>query len=116
MCALFLSGGVSGVLAGEASVKNVQILKSDDGSLRFSVTIAHADEGWDHYADSFEIVAPDGTVLSTRTLFHPHVDEQPFTRSLDNVFLPKELDSVEVRAHDTIHGYGTLFPVTIPAY
>ena len=43
------------------------------------VTVQHADTGWDHYADAWEVLAPDGTVLGTRTLLHPHTDEQPFT-------------------------------------
>ena len=72
----------------------------------FTVTLEHADEGWDHYADAFEIVSPDGEVLATRTLYHPHVNEQPFTRSLDNVTVPYEYDEVIVRAHDSVHEYG----------
>ena len=30
---------------------------SDDGTWRIDVTVEHADEGWDHYADAFEVVA-----------------------------------------------------------
>jgi hypothetical protein len=51
-------------------------------------------------------LAPDGTLLATRTLMHPHVDEQPFTRNLSGVAIPGSIDEVEVRAHDTVHGYG----------
>ena len=46
------------------------------------VTLAHPDTGWDHYADGWEVVTGDGTSLGLRVLAHPHVDEQPFTRSL----------------------------------
>lgn len=47
-----------------------------------SVTLRHADTGWDHYADAWEVLAPDGSSLGIRELAHPHVNEQPFTRSL----------------------------------
>ncbi|MEL0114373.1 MAG: hypothetical protein VW835_21805, partial [Rickettsiales bacterium] len=59
-----------------------------------------------HYANKWDVVAPDGTVLGTRTLYHPHVEEQPFTRSLYGVRIPDGVTSVIVRAHDLEHGYG----------
>ena len=73
---------------------------------RFSVTVAHADEGWDHYADAWDVVGPDGTLLGTRTLAHPHETEQPFTRSLGGVFIPADVHEVTIRARDSVHGYG----------
>ncbi len=76
------------------------------GVYHFAVTVAHADAGWEHYADKWDVVAPDGTVLGTRTLFHPHDNEQPFTRSLGGVEIPDTADYVMVRAHDKVHGYG----------
>jgi hypothetical protein len=95
-----------GARAGEADVVDVQASRGGDGSWRFDVTVRHADTGWDHYADAFEVVAPDGTLLATRTLLHPHVDEQPFTRSLSGVEIPDGTSEVTVRAHDKIDGYG----------
>jgi hypothetical protein len=44
--------------------------------------------------------------LGTRVLYHPHVDEQPFTRSLGGVRIPAEVTSVILRAHDSVHGAG----------
>ncbi|MGB5558363.1 MAG: hypothetical protein WBN04_10170, partial [Paracoccaceae bacterium] len=55
------------------------------GSHSFSVTLRHPDTGWDHYADGWEVLAPDGTRLGFRELLHPHETEQPFTRSLGGV-------------------------------
>lgn len=49
---------------------------------RFDVTISHADTGWDHYADGWDVRDTAGTVLGHRILAHPHVNEHPFTRSL----------------------------------
>ncbi len=70
------------------------------------MTVRHADTGWDHYADKWEVLAPDGSVLGTRVLYHPHVDEQPFTRSLSGVRVPPHVDAVTVRAFDSQHGSG----------
>ena len=73
---------------------------------RFDVTVEHADTGWDHYANAFEVLGPDGEVIGVRTLYHPHVNEQPFTRSLTGVEIPKGLERVSIRAKDSAHEYG----------
>ncbi len=93
-------------LAGEADVVAVEAAQDGAGTWRFDVTVEHGDEGWEHYADEWEVVAPDGTVLGTRILLHPHEAEQPFTRSLSGVAVPEEIDQVTVRAHDSVHGLG----------
>jgi hypothetical protein len=92
--------------AGEADVLEVKIAKEGGGTYRFDVTVRHDDEGWKHYANKWEVVAPDGKVLGTRTLLHPHESEQPFTRSLGGVRIPEGIDRVTVRAHDSVHGAG----------
>jgi len=92
--------------AGEADVVAATLTPSGDGTWRVEATVAHADEGWDHYAGAWEVVAPDGTVLGTRTLLHPHVDEQPFTRALTGVAIPGDVAVVTVRARDSVHGHG----------
>ncbi len=99
-------GASSPVLAGEADVIAVKVSARPGDTWRFDVTVRHADEGWDHYADRWEVLGPDGTVLGTRTLLHPHETEQPFTRSLDGVSVPAGITEVTVRAHDSVHGYG----------
>lgn len=93
-------------LAGEADVVGVEASQAADGSWRFDVTVRHADEGWDHYADLWDVVAPDGTVLGERVLLHPHVEEQPFTRSLSGVEIPEDIETVVIRARDSVHGFG----------
>jgi hypothetical protein len=92
--------------AGEADVIEVEVVKLGDGAYRFDVTLSHNDEGWDHYADKWDVVGPDSTVLGTRTLYHPHVDEQPFRRSLSGVKIPGGINEVTIRAHDSVHEYG----------
>jgi hypothetical protein len=94
-------------VAGEADVVAVEVHREGAGTYRFDVTVRHDDAGWDHYADAWEVLAPDGeTVLGKRTLFHPHENEQPFTRSLSGVRIPDGVTEVIVRAHDKVHGYG----------
>ena len=80
--------------------------QQSSGTYSFSVTVQHADTGWDHYADAWDVVGPDGKIIATRTLYHPHVNEQPFTRSLGNVTIPDGVTQVTLRAHDSVHGYG----------
>ncbi|MDX1605938.1 MAG: hypothetical protein R3202_07070 [Candidatus Competibacterales bacterium] len=92
--------------AGEADVLAVEAIRTGDRVYRFEVTVRHADTGWDHYADRWEVLAPDETVLATRVLYHPHVDEQPFTRSLGGVEIPKPVTEVRIRARDSVHGHG----------
>ncbi len=85
-------------LAADPSViEGVAVSRSGMG-WRFDVTVRHGDTGWDHYADAWQVLAPDGTVLATRELLHPHEDEQPFTRSLTDVAVPDGLRSVIVQA------------------
>ncbi|WP_136442030.1 hypothetical protein [Pacificoceanicola onchidii] len=72
---------------------------------RFSVTLAHPDTGWDHYADGWRVELEDGTDLGTRVLAHPHVTEQPFTRSLGGIQIPTGVSTVFVRAKCSDDGW-----------
>jgi hypothetical protein len=97
-------------LAGEVDVvaAKARLAKSTAGApvWRFDVTLRHADTGWKHYADNWEILKMDGTLLGRRVLHHPHVNEQPFTRSLGGVKIPAATRKVRVRGHDKLHGHG----------
>ena len=93
----------------------VDVRKTGNGEYYFSVSVRHDDKGWEHYADKWDVVGPDGAVLGTRILHHPHENEQPFTRSLGNVRIPDSVDSVTLRAHDKVHKYGGMeATATIP--
>ena len=91
-------------VSGQARVVDVKVT-DNQGSFRFDVTLEHADTGWDHYADGWEVMSPAGDILGKRVLAHPHVDEQPFTRSLSGVRIPQGVNTVTIRAHDSVHGY-----------
>lgn len=104
--ALMLLLMLNPLFAGEADVIDVTISKTGSNTYAFRVTVLHKDTGWDHYANKWEILDQQGTVLGTRILYHPHVDEQPFTRSLSGVKIPRQVNTITVRAHDSVHGYG----------
>ncbi|WP_298434687.1 hypothetical protein [uncultured Jannaschia sp.] len=94
-------------------VEAVELRPGGDG-WTFDVTVSHADTGWEHYADGWEVLGPDGMRLGYRELLHPHVTEQPFTRSLRGVEVPEGVGTVTVRAHDNVHGWGEAVEVTLP--
>jgi len=105
---------------GNADVVSVQAVQtagpspgSGETTWTFHVTVEHPDTGWEDYADGWDVVTPDGQVLKpdikddfTRTLLHPHVEEQPFTRSQSGIVVPTGVTQVRVRAHDIVDGYG----------
>ena len=98
---------------GNADVEYVRAVENAEHSWTFQVTVRHPDKGWDDYADGWDVVTPDGIVLKpdssekyTRILLHPHVNEQPFTRSQSGIVIPGEITKVRVRAHDNVDGYG----------
>jgi len=93
------------LLAGSVEIVFTELRQVGD-EWQPTVTLRHADTGWDHYADAWRVVTRDGTVLSHRTLYHPHVEEQPFTRSGPGFALPEgATKQVIVEAHDTVHGW-----------
>lgn len=92
------------LFAGQAEIVDVKVT-ANQGSYRFDVTLRHEDTGWEHYADGWEVLSPAGDSLGKRVLAHPHVSEQPFTRSLSGVKIPEGIGTVSIRAHDSVHGY-----------
>jgi hypothetical protein len=96
-----------------ADVLRVKAVQATDGTWTFHVTVRHPDTGWEDYADGWDVLTPDGTVLKpdpdspfTRLLLHPHESEQPFTRSQSGIAVPSDVAQVRVRAHDLVDGYG----------
>ena len=85
---------------GDAAV----VLDAQVADGRISVTIAHPDTGWDHYADAWEVFDDRGNSLGMRTLLHPHVAEQPFTRSLA-IDVPDDVTALTIRARCSVDGW-----------
>ncbi len=98
--------------ANEAVIEDVKVTE-ERGLYSFAVKILHEDSGWEHYVNRYEVLDSEGNILATRTLWHPHENEQPFTRSLSNVEV-KNMEKVYIRANDSVDGYSKLFEVRLP--
>jgi hypothetical protein len=85
-------------------VESAKAQKAGSG-WRYVVTLSHPDTGWEHYADGWRVETPEGEVLGVRELLHPHVNEQPFTRSLSGVVVPEGLKTVHIRARCNLDGW-----------
>ncbi|PIE14187.1 MAG: hypothetical protein CSA70_02550 [Rhodobacterales bacterium] len=85
------------VVADTPEVLDVKTTRSGMG-WRIDVTLSHPDTGWDHYANGWEVLDAEGNHIATRELIHPHVKEQPFTRSLSNVMVPDGVRVIYIRA------------------
>lgn len=103
---VFAALTASQAVAHDATVLEVRVEKA--GMLwNFHVTVEHDDTGWDHYADGWEVQDANGQRLAYRKLMHPHVTEQPFTRSLSGVAIPDGTEAVFVKAHCSKSGWSS---------
>ncbi|WP_286263693.1 hypothetical protein [Thalassotalea atypica] len=89
-----------------AQVTNVLATQESSGAWCFGTSVLHNDQGWEHYADGWEVIDFQGNLLGYRKLHHPHVNEQPFTRSQCSIKIPTEMSKVIVRAKCNKHGFG----------
>jgi hypothetical protein len=89
---------------GGADVEAVSA-SGEDGAWTFSVTLRSPDTGCERYADWWELVSPEGTLVHRRVLNHSHPEEQPFTRSGDPVDVT-DTEELVVRGHMSDSGYG----------
>ena len=102
----------AGAGAGEADVLSVDVdckapKQGQAVSIcRIWVKLQHADTGWKHYANRYDVLDMQGNLIASRVLRHPHVDEQPFRRRLGPIAILREVENVKVRAHDLVHGLG----------
>ena len=102
---LLMAGLAAGpALADEPVVGDVTVEKV--GMLwNVHVTLEHADTGWDHFADGWEVLDKEGNRLAYRELMHPHVKEQPFTRSISGVVIPDGTREIFVKPHCSVNGW-----------
>ena len=89
-----------------AQVTKVEATQRASGGWCFDTSVRHDDQGWEHYADRWEVLDLEGNQLGYRTLGHPHDNEQPFTRSQCDIKIPIGISKVIVRAKCNNHGFG----------
>ncbi len=87
-----------------ADVEGVEAT-GDPWDYTFAVTVHSPDLDCSQYADWWEVVQDDGTLVYRRILNHSHADEQPCTRTGGPVEIA-DGDEVIVRAHMNEQGYG----------
>jgi len=102
LCCIFFLLGPTIAWASPTQIIQAE-LTHQSGEWHVSVTLRHADTGWKHYADVWVVEDLTGMELGRRVLLHPHVEEQPFTRSL-RIVLPKSITKIQIRAGDNIEG------------
>jgi len=72
----------------------------------FDVTVSSPYDTPRRYADGFRVSGRDGKVFGERKLWHDHAGEQPFTRDLYGVRIPRGIRVVVIQARDQRYGYG----------
>jgi hypothetical protein len=96
---------ITNLYSNEVDVINASVSCNTQNICNFTATLKHRDTSWKHYANKFDIIV-NKKVIATRVLLHPHINEQPFTRGLSGVKIPKDTKKIVIRAHDLVHKYG----------
>jgi len=111
---VFFAAGLTNVAAQPSAsaaqqypnVLAVKVKPSGTDTFNFDVTVSSPYDTAQRYADALRVMAKDGQVFGERKLLHDHADEQPFTRDLYVVKIPRSVKTVVVQARDQKHGYG----------
>lgn len=98
LAAPVLQAAVEKKKSGPANVVGAAVTRNLDGSFDIRVTVRSADKGPEYYCDRIEFLDADGKVLHTHRVSRPHLNEQPFSETLNSLKLPPELEQITVRA------------------
>lgn len=82
--------------ASEAEIIKAKAEFTSAQKFNISVTLKHADEGWEHFANAWRVYSSDGKLIGERVLHHPHVKEQPFTRTLLGLSIPSDVSEIKI--------------------
>lgn len=96
-------------------VIDVRVHARSDNRFDFGAMISSPYDTPQRYADASRVMSTEGVAFGTRTLFHAHASEQPFTRDLHGVAIPAWINTVVIQARDKKYGYGgKTLHVTLP--
>jgi hypothetical protein len=89
----------------------VKVRVSAPDTFDFDVTVSSPYDTPSRYADAFRVMAvaapgATATIFGERILLHDHQDEQPFSRDLYGVKIPRGTKTVVVQGRDQKFGYG----------
>jgi hypothetical protein len=87
----------------------------DGGRWTVTVVLSHEDTGWDHFADGFAVLLPDGTKIGYGELSHPHTGQDTFSASLTGLRIPDGTPFVLIRTRCNLVGWAAeSVPVDLP--
>ena len=85
-------------IASDAKIIKASAELTSAQKFNISVTLEHADEGWEHFANAWRVYTMEGELIGERVLHHPHVKEQPFARTLLGLSVPADVKEVVIVA------------------
>lgn len=112
LCAAACAVVAAPVPAGDAVMQKhpdvlaAKVRLSGADTFDFDVTVSSPYDTPQRYADAFRVMGKDGAVYGERILLHDHAGEQPFTRDLYGVRIPRAVTVVVIQARDQRFGYG----------
>lgn len=114
ICGVFVAVGLASAIAMSAQtaaqkfpeVVSVKVTPRSSEAFDFDVTVSSPYDTPERYADAFRVMSKEGQVFGERKLLHDHANEQPFTRDLYGVAIPRGIRVVVVQARDRKYGYG----------
>lgn len=89
-----------------AQIEDVKAVQSKDKTWCFEVQIKHNDQGWNHYANGWQVYDLEGDIISGIIIGHPHDKKQPFIRRHCNIKIKPDVPKVVVKTRCNVHGFG----------
>jgi len=110
--AIFSSSCSANIAVNSANVINVDT-QGSTGKYNFYVTLSSNETGCNQYANWWEVLDENGSLLYRRILVHSHPDDQPFRRAGGQVNVTPS-QTLYIRAHMNTSGYkGDVFKGSI---
>ncbi len=91
--------------AGKPEVTWVE-LRQEARHWHVTATLSHDDEGDYHFLDRWQVRTPDREVLGEERFHNPRRQAAERISTLRDIRIPRDVDTLYIRAHDTLHGWG----------